>query len=93
MNSAKPDLTLPKGVNLSEHLNAVNSTVLFGCRMGICGTCLCQVQSSTALIAPDDQELETLSVYAPDNPKARLACQLKLESDISLEPIEHDESF
>ncbi|MBC6436085.1 2Fe-2S iron-sulfur cluster binding domain-containing protein, partial [Nostoc sp. HG1] len=32
--------------NLSEHLTIQNSPVLFGCRTGICGTCLVEVNGT-----------------------------------------------
>ena len=33
-----------KGPSLSEELTASNSPVLFGCRTGICGTCVVEVE-------------------------------------------------
>ncbi|MBW4562415.1 MAG: 2Fe-2S iron-sulfur cluster binding domain-containing protein [Mojavia pulchra JT2-VF2] len=36
-------ITLEIHQNLSEHLTIQNSPVLFGCRTGICGTCLVEV--------------------------------------------------
>ena len=35
---------LNKGDNLSEQLTVQNSPVLFGCRTGICATCLSEVE-------------------------------------------------
>ena len=74
-----------EGQSLSEELTASNSPVLFGCRTGICGTCLCEVAGE--LSPPDEDEQEILEVHAPENPKARLACQIDLTNDISLKPI------
>src|ERR1700712_1594254 len=76
---------LPAGANLSEQLTVVNSPVLFGCRTGICGTCLVQIQAGEDnLTPPDEAEREALEIYAPDVKNARLACQIALTSDISL---------
>jgi ferredoxin len=73
---------LARGASLSEHLTVQNSPVLFGCRTGICATCLCEVQG--AIPPPSADEREILEVFAPDNPRARLACQVELTADIRL---------
>lgn len=81
-----PAITLMAGANLSEHLTIDNSPILFGCRTGICGTCLIAVvtpQDGT-LIAPTLEERELLDIVAPDNPRARLACQIALCTDITI---------
>ena len=82
-------ISLSGGSVLSEHLTVENSPVLFGCRTGICGTCLIQVeaQENGALAAPADDEIELLEIIAPDNPKARLACQIELCADIKIKYI------
>jgi ferredoxin len=78
-------VALPAGARLSEQLTVVNSPVLFGCRTGICGTCLVQIKSGEeSLIPPDEAELEALEIYAPGVKNARLACQIALTSNISL---------
>lgn len=77
-------VTLPLEASLSEHLDAANSPLLFGCRTGICGTCLVRVTGDVA--PPDDEEQEMLEVFAEDDPQARLACQLKCRGDVSLVP-------
>ena len=45
------------------------------------------IEFSGELPPPDEEEQEILEVYAPDNPKARLACQIDLQADVSLRPI------
>jgi ferredoxin len=80
---------LPDGANLSETLTVVNSPVLFGCRTGICGTCLVQIEDGYATLSPPDPaEQEALEIYAPGNDTARLACQINLTSNIALIKIE-----
>ena len=80
---------LEGGKILARDLSVINSPVLFGCRTGICGTCLVEIESGAdALPPPEEAEREALSVYAPDNPRARLACQIDLSADISLRKIE-----
>jgi len=73
-------LALAPGSNLSEHLTVENSPVLFGCRTGICATCLSEIEG--AIPPPDEEEREILEIFAPDNPRARLACQVKLTADL-----------
>ena len=77
---------LPQGAELSSALDAVNSPVLFGCRSCICATCLVEVESLSdpALPPPEEEEAEVLEIYAPDNPRARLACQITLTADLRI---------
>lgn len=82
MGTNYPPITLIKEAKLSEYLTVQNSPVLFGCRTGICGTCLVAV--SGQIPPPGDEEAEILAVIAPENPSARLACQLILTSDLTI---------
>jgi ferredoxin len=77
---------LERGSILSESLNVANSPLLFGCRTGICGTCLIEVeaQENGELNPPSVDERELLELIAPDNPRARLACQIELCADIRI---------
>ncbi|HEY6403349.1 MAG TPA: 2Fe-2S iron-sulfur cluster-binding protein [Blastocatellia bacterium] len=77
---------LERGSILSESLNVANSPLLFGCRTGICGTCLIEVeaQENGVLNSPSIDEKELLELIAPDNPRARLACQIELCADIRI---------
>jgi ferredoxin len=76
---------LPAQANLSEHLNIQNSPVLFGCRTGICGTCLCEVRVlQGAIEPPSEDEVELIGMLAPEIPGARLACQIQGSAHIEL---------
>lgn len=88
--TAFPTVELPDLASLPLHLTVQNSPVLFGCRSGLCGTCLIEVETITgeALISPDAAEAEALEIYAPGNPLARLACQLVLSADLRLRKID-----
>ena len=81
-----PPVQLSAGANLSEHLTCNNSPVLFGCRTAICGTCLSEIitQENGTLPVPATDEKELLEIVAPDNPRARLACQIELCADLQL---------
>jgi ferredoxin len=84
-----PPVDLPHGSELSSALDAVNSPVLFGCRSCLCATCLVEVEklSDPPLPAPEEEESEVLEIYAPDNSRARLACQITLTCDLKIRRI------
>ena len=77
---------LAAGAILSEHLDVGNSPLLFGCRTGICGTCLSEVvaQMNGELLDLSEDEREMLEIVAPGNDRARLACQIALYADITI---------
>ncbi len=79
-------IELERNQNLAEYLTIENSPILFGCRTGICGTCIVAIEGD---IPPaSEEEIELLEVLAPENPKARLACQIQLTNDIKITKIE-----
>jgi ferredoxin len=77
-------LRLPRGSRLLDHLTIENSPVLFGCRAGMCGTCLIRVEpvGPATLDPPAPSEVELLDIIAPAEPRARLACQVVLTTDV-----------
>ena len=75
---------LAEGSAISEHLDVGNSPLLFGCRTGICGTCLLRVEGP--LPPPSAEEQELLDMLAPGDAQARLGCQIKLTADITVAP-------
>ncbi len=77
-------IALPQHDNLANYLTVQNSTVLFGCRTGICGTCLCVIEGDVP--PPNLDEREVLEILAPGNPQARLACQIDVTNDIAIAP-------
>ena len=84
-----PTIYLEENQIISEHLTVENSPVLFGCRTGICGTCLVEIEGDIS--PPNEEEKEILELLAPGNQKARLACQVKLTADIKIKPCEGKE--
>lgn len=76
-------VSVPAQENLSEHLDACNSPILFGCRSGLCGTCLIDVVSGE-VPPPCQEECQALEIYAPGNPSARLACQIDIVGPLKL---------
>lgn len=84
-----PPLVLDEGLSLTEELTAANSPILFGCRSGLCGTCLIEVEVVAGrLDGPESDEQEALEIYAPGNDKARLACQLKSAASLRIRSID-----
>ena len=79
----------PTAVNITQPLSLTltlqNSPILFGCRTGICGTCL--VVATGNMLPPNEEETEVLSILAPGIPTARLACQLIPTGDLSMTPL------
>jgi ferredoxin len=81
-------IVAPDNSNLSECSDITNSPVLYGCRTGICSTCLVNITKGIETLAPPkEDEIELLGIIAPDKPNARLACQFKLTGDLEIEYI------
>jgi ferredoxin len=81
-------LDLPDLASLPLHLTVQNSPLLFGCRSGLCGTCLIEIEADEPLPAPGRAEAEALEIYAPGNPHARLACQLPVSTGLRIRKLE-----
>ncbi len=87
--SDKPPVTLNEGDNLSEKLTIHNSPILFGCRIGICGTCAIEVVSSESPLPPrSHDEVEFLGAMAPGRDNVRLACQIRINTDVKIRKTE-----
>jgi ferredoxin len=86
-----PPVRLEEGTPLSVALTITNSPILFGCRDAICGTCLSKVEAEPGALPPQSaQEKELLNILCPNEPKARLACQLRSCANIAIEPLKAD---
>jgi ferredoxin len=79
-----PPITVPARAPLAEHLTPADSPVLFGCRTGLCGTCVIRLTPDGPVDPPDADEAEILDLHLPGVPDARLACQLRLTVDAGL---------
>ncbi len=78
-------ITVDAEENLSESMDVTNSPILFGCRTGICATCLVRVIEGMEHLPPvSEEEAEVLELETED-PQCRLACQLHLNGDVKLE--------
>ena len=60
----------------------------FGCTVGSCGVCRCEVVDGADNVqALSDEEKETLEMVT-DHAGARLGCQLQVSGDISVRPVD-----
>lgn len=80
------DVELNENDELSENLTAKNSPILFGCRTGICGTCLIRVhEEGPARLHPrTNNEVDFLETLYPGDKTCRLACQIKINTNIKI---------
>ncbi len=88
-DSDKQPVELQAGDNLSEKLTIHNSPILFGCRIGICGTCAVEVLGSDAPLHPrTHDEIEFLGTMAPGRDNVRLACQIDINTNLKIRKTE-----
>lgn len=88
-DEAYDPVELPDQACLSEYLTVQNSPILFGCRIGICGTCLVEVvNESESLNERTENEREFLEALLPNRNECRLACQVNINTDIKIRKIE-----
>lgn len=89
MDSDKAAVDLEEGDNLSEKLTIHNSPILFGCRIGICGTCAVEVIETDAPLNPrTHDENEFLGAMAPGRDNVRLACQININTNLKIKKTE-----
>lgn len=76
---------LNEGDCLSEKLTIHNSPILFGCRIGICGTCAVEIISSEKTLPPRTQnEIDFLETMVPGREDIRLACQIHINTNMKV---------
>jgi ferredoxin len=89
LDSDKNEVNLNEGDCLSEKLTIQNSPILFGCRIGICGTCAIEiVDSDSPLPEKTHDENEFLSTMAPERENVRLACQIRINTNMKIRKTE-----
>ena len=88
-DSDKAPIELKEGDCLSEKLTIHNSPILFGCRIGICGTCAVEVVHQDQPLHPrTHDENEFLGALAPGRDEVRLACQIHINTNIKIKKTE-----
>lgn len=75
---------VPEGTDVMSWVDELGASVSFGCRSGMCGTCVVTILEGAAhLPAASREEKETLEM-AGARPDQRLACQLKIFGDVKI---------
>lgn len=88
-DSDKAPVDLKEGDCLSEKLTIHNSPILFGCRIGICGTCAIEIVNEEQPLHPrTHDENEFLGAMAPGRDNVRLACQIHINTNIKIKKTE-----
>lgn len=81
----KKPVELNDGDCLSEKLTIHNSPILFGCRIGICGTCAIEILNSDCPLPLRTQdENDYLENMYPGNSNIRLACQIRINTNLKI---------
>lgn len=82
VENANQTFEVPDGKELKELCEQNNIDLPFGCKEGVCGTCIITVQEGADNLTPKtDQEKETLENFMA-TPEQRLACQCKAKGDV-----------
>jgi ferredoxin len=75
----------PRGASLQDVAAASGADITFGCRSGSCGTCRIRIREGLDHASPPSTEerdfLDAMGAPADH----RLACQVRVEGDMSLE--------
>lgn len=79
-----PSITVAEGEYLSESMDVMNSPILFGCRTGICATCLVTVLAGAEHLPPMSEDEREVLELESDDPRCRLACQLQVTGEVTL---------
>ncbi|MDD2829897.1 MAG: 2Fe-2S iron-sulfur cluster binding domain-containing protein [Sulfuricurvum sp.] len=67
------------GKTIQDIVEASGSALPFGCRDGECGTCVVMIESGMEYMSEiTAKEIAVLKTLNESNPKARLACQMKV---------------
>ncbi len=75
------------GEILSDCMDITDSPILFGCRTGVCATCIVKVHAGMENLPPVTRdETEVIEIHTKE-PNCRLACQLTVKGDVKLEYI------
>ncbi len=94
IESDKAEVEIDDGSCLSEVLTIQNSPILFGCRIGICGTCLIEVvetevvETGAQLHERTEAENEFLEEMLPSRKECRLACQININTNLKIKKLD-----
>jgi ferredoxin len=81
-------IDVKKGAALVDVAEDHDTGLDFGCRDGVCGTCIMTVRGGAEnLSAADVEEKDTLENFGAA-PGQRLACQVKILGDVEIEVLD-----
>jgi len=76
---------VPVGTRLVDVADEVEATLPFGCRDGLCGTCIMTILEGAGSLQPmSEDERETLENYEATDSQ-RLGCQAEIRGDLVIE--------
>ncbi len=79
-------VSTPVGTRVIELSEKVGSGIVYGCREGDCGTCLCEVVAGAEnLSTPSEVERGLLREHFAGR-NQRIACQAQILGDVALRP-------
>ena len=75
------------GDKLIDVAQQQSASIPFGCKNGICGTCIVKVTKGIENISPmEEKEKNTLAMFGA-GAQNRLACQCKVQGDVEIEDL------
>ncbi|WP_035059857.1 2Fe-2S iron-sulfur cluster-binding protein [Andreprevotia chitinilytica] len=85
ISSTGEEFSLPHNAHLSDAAELQLAGLIFGCRAGACGICAIEVVAGGGnLSVPEDSETDFLSFLGYEQRPVRLACQCKLQGDVTI---------
>ncbi len=83
------EVEVPPGKSIKEVCDENGASIPFGCRNGVCGTCLSTIlKGKNNLFPAEEGEKQTIESFGGKTPERRLLCQCKMGSgneDVEIE--------
>jgi len=88
ISSTGEEFSLPHNSHLVDAAELELVGLVFGCRAGMCGICAVEiVEGSENLSQPKESEVEFLEFLGYAQKPVRLACQCKLQGNITIQQL------
>lgn len=79
---------VPAGTSFLEFCQDNSAPHDFGCTVGSCGTCRCVLEEGAENVNPATEEEKETVEMCTDVPNARLGCQLTINGDVAIRPVD-----
>jgi len=80
------EVEVEEGSELKDATRDKGWPIAYGCEDGMCGTCIVKVaEGKENLSEMSEKEKETLGVMGMDDGEHRLACQCKINGNVTIE--------